>query len=292
MKKIIKGKRFIGVTAGIMLAASSSPSHAAGAVLLHDFDGSINSITSAGSSISATSQSGVNSSYSLPSLNYSASGFLGSWYAFMTSGVFDVTVTVNSQPLTGTFSPGVTVWGSGASKFNGGSMVGWSETSTAVGRYTPISFNATGVLGDPGTAWMKDGKGGNLKETLGYADSGTSHAGPVCLAIGCPPAGVTGWGENIIHGAHDVSVDNTYESGVSGSVGSGFAQLTFTGLQPGWYAVFVGGADSTQSGALYDVTVSAAPVPEMESWAMMLAGIGFLGWRMKRQQQEMTAFSA
>jgi hypothetical protein len=299
MKKIIKSKNLFAVAAGVVIAAASTLSNAtAGAVIVNGFDGNDNAITSGGDSISATSQSGINSSYSVPSMNYSAGGFMGSWFAFMTSGgVYDVTVSANTQTLTGTFSPGITVWASGANPFNGGSMIGWTETSSS-GHNTPISFNATSPIGSPGTDWMSSGQGGNLIETLGYANSGPNHTNGsnifTCIPIGCPPStsSPTGWGENIMHGAHDVSVSNIFESGVSGSVGSGFAQLTFNDLQPGWYTVFVGGTNPAQTGALYDLTVSAAAVPEMETWAMMLAGIGFLGWRMKKQQQEMTAFSA
>ncbi|MFC1748165.1 pyruvate-binding protein [Pseudomonadota bacterium] len=257
------------------------------------FDGGDNDIAP-GETITATEVfAQVNDGYTGdPVYNYSANAFLGQWFTFEMLGSADVTVDVTSLSFSGSFSPGITVWANGANEFDGGSMFIGTETSTS-GHNSPTSFNVTGAIGDPGTLWMADGVGGNMIETLGYAVSGPSA-----------PSG-TGWGESILYGAHDVSATNSFESGVSGSVsapglsyngpfgpvfGDHFAELTFTDLQPGWYTVFVGGADTTQTGALFDLTVSA--VPEMETWAMMLAGMGFLAWRARREQGEATSLPA
>lgn len=254
------------------------------------FDGGDNDIAP-GETIAATEVfAQVNDGYTGdPVYNYSANAFLGQWFSFEMLGTADVTVNVASLAFSGSFSPGITVWATGANEFNGGSMIIGTETSGS-GHNSPTSFNATGAIYDPGTLWMADGFGGNMMETLGYAVSGPSAPG------------ATGWGESILYGAHDVSVSNTYENGVSGNVsapglsyngefgpvfGDHFAELTFTDLQPGWYTIFVGGTDGTQTGALFDLTVSA--VPEMETWAMMLAGMGFLGWRARKQQREVMA---
>lgn len=71
----------------------------------------------------------------------------------------------------------------------------------------------------------------------------------------------------------------------------GFASGTFT-LGPGDYSVFVGGVNYVaQIGALIDpayglsatLSVAAAPVPEPETWAMLLAGLGLIGFGVRRR---------
>ncbi len=71
----------------------------------------------------------------------------------------------------------------------------------------------------------------------------------------------------------------------------GVASGTFT-LGPGDYSVFVGGVNYVaQIGALIDpayglsatLSVAAAPVPEPETWAMLLAGLGLIGFGVRRR---------
>ena len=286
-------QKVLGVIVAGTLGLLSSQAMASipGAVYITEFDGNDNDIAP-GETITASGVSGVNDSFKDPLLNESASGYTGHWFTFENLAVDDVTVNVSNLSFFGSFSPGFTVWASGGAQFNGGSNYIGTEVSTS-GHSTPTSFNAIGQIGQPGTLWM-GGLGGNHLETLGYALSGPSAT-----------ASPTGWGESIQYGAHDLSVSDIYESGVTGSVsalglsydggfgpvfGDHYAELTFTNLQPGWYTVFVGGGDVTQTGSLYDLTISA--VPEMETWAMMLAGMGFLAWRARKQQLNAESMSA
>lgn len=71
----------------------------------------------------------------------------------------------------------------------------------------------------------------------------------------------------------------------------GIASGTFT-LGPGDYSVFVGGVNYVaQIGALINpayglsatLSVAAAPVPEPETWAMLLAGLGLVGFGVRRR---------
>ncbi|MFC1748166.1 pyruvate-binding protein [Pseudomonadota bacterium] len=296
---IIKGKTLLAVSAGVAIAVlSSSGVRADNAVFINSIGG--NSLASNGDTIAVSSSFGAaNDGFSGDPTNaYSARGFVGSWYTFSTQNVLDIAVNVTAQAWSGSFSPGLTVWASGANEFDGGDMsIGAEMSSVPPPFFTPNSFNATGNIGASGTLWMANGVGGNLIETLGYAVSGPGVTEP------------TGWGESILHGAHDVSATDTFESGVYGSTsgadlwgpdvfgfpastlsGDRFAELAFNNLQPGWYAVFVGGTDTTQTGGFYDLTISV--VPEMETWFMMLAGMGFLAWRMRKQQRAMMGFSA
>lgn len=229
----------------------------------------------AGSSISAAN-SGLKSAYAdNPGLNYSAWAHTGDWFVFQNHSLVDVTLTVSGDSG---FVPGVTVWATGGTEFDGGTTGFGGELSLA-GFGTPHSLNATGAMGDAGTLWMANGQGGNVLETLSYAVSGPSHA-----------AGTTGWGESIVTGANDVSLTNTFENGVSGSVGAHTASLVFNDLAAGWYAVYIGGTDHASAGGVYDLTVSA--VPEPETYAMLLAGLGLVGWRMKKQHKALNKAAA
>lgn len=229
----------------------------------------------AGSSISAAN-SGLKSSYAdNPSLSYSAWAHTADYFTFNNHDLADVTVTVSGDSG---FVPGLTVWATGGTEFDGGTTDFGGEISLA-GFGTPHSNNAVGIMGDSGTLWMANGQGGNVLETLGYAVSGPSHA-----------AGTTGWGESIVHGANDVSLTNTFENGVSGSTSAHSVTLEFNDLAPGWYAVYIGGTDHTSAGGVYDLTVSA--VPEPETYAMLLAGLGLVGWRMKKQHNALNRTAA
>ncbi|SEN57749.1 PEP-CTERM sorting domain-containing protein [Nitrosomonas marina] len=201
-------------------------------------------------------------------LNYSAWGHAGDWFTFQNhlDGI-DVSVAVNGDAA---FVPGFTVWATGTSEFDGGTTNFAAEVSSA-GWGTPHSFNATGKIGDNGTRWMADGQGGNVLETLGYAvaNPGINHT------LG------TGWGETIQFGTHDVSLTNTFETGITGSTGIHSATLEFNDLAAGWYAIYVGGTDGSFAGGGYDLVVSA--VPEAHTWAMLLAGMGLIGWRMRHR---------
>ncbi len=232
---------------------------------------------SAGTSTITANQTNIgskNAFTSNPLLFDSAWAHAGRWFTFEnTLNGVDVDVSV-----TGTFySPGVTVWASGASEFDGGTE-GFPGDTFIDGTFgTPHSFNATGAMGDNGTLWMADGQGGNMVETLGYAVANPS----INSTSG------TGWGETIQSGAHDVSLTNTYESGVTGSTTADSVSLSFDDLAAGWYTVYVGGTDGSVvtpggSSAEYGLVVSA--VPEAETWAMLLAGLGLIGWRLRKQQ--------
>lgn len=258
------------ISAALLSAAAlaSSNVYAAGAV---GFKGwSSGNIVNFGGTISA-GESGLKSAYSdNPFLNYSAWAHTGDWWTFRNDAAFaDVTVTVSGDSG---FSPGVTVWASGAAEFDGGTTDFGSEISLA-GFGTPHSFNATGAMGDAGTLWMANGQGGNMIETLGYAVSGPSHA-----------AATTGWGETISTGAQDVSLTNTFENGVTGSASAHLVSLTFNDLAPGWYTVYIGGTDHATAGGAFELTVSA--VPEADTWAMLMAGLGLVGWRMRKYQKD------
>ena len=265
-KRIYQLKTRILASMTILAIAVLANSHvyAANAVGFKSWTGGISDLN-VGGTISAN-ETGLKSAYTGNILlDNSAWAHTGDWYTFHNLGLADVTVTVTGG--TG-FVPGLTVWATGGAKFDGGTTDFGSEISLA-GFGAPHSFNATGAMGATGTLWMANGQGGNVVETLGYAVAG--------------PANFTGgWGESIMTGAHDVSLTNTFENGVSGSVGANIVSLLFNDLNPGWYALYIGGTDHLTAGGTFELTVSA--VPEADTWAMLLAGLGFLGWHIRRSR--------
>ncbi|MCP5251595.1 MAG: pyruvate-binding protein [Burkholderiales bacterium] len=250
----------------LLMLIWSIPLHAQASVGIDTFDAS-NQLNNAGQ-ISASARFGLSDSYTgNVFLDYSAWGVNGSWFAFQNQNITDVTITVTGDAG---FVPGVTVWATGAAEFDGGTLGFASEFSTA-GFSTPLSFNATGAMGAPGTLWMASGHGGNAIETLAYAVANPN----VNHTFG------TGWGETILSGVHDISLTDTFEAGISGNTDANAVALQFNSLAAGWYALYIGGADTTTTGGNYDLIVSA--VPENEIWAMLLAGLGLIGWRLRNQ---------
>ncbi len=271
-KQFVKITSMLTSAAIISITALSTSVYAAGAVGFKPWTGDNNELN-LGSSISAT-ETGLQSAYSdNPSLNNSAWAHTGDWYTFKNNSLTDVTVTVSGDA---NFAPGLTVWATGSTEFDGGTTGFGGELSSA-GFGTPHSFNATGAMGDTGTLWMANGNGGNVLETLGYAVAGPSHA-----------AG--GWGESIFTGANDVSLTSAFENGISGNVGANSVSLIFDDLAPGWYAMYIGGTNNATAGGAFNLTVSA--VPEPETYAMLLAGLGLVGWRLRNRERTLNSIAA
>ena len=130
--------------------------------------------------------------------NGSAWAHTGDWWQLELGASASVTIRVQAHDAAA-LSPGLSVWASGASPFDGGTTGTGGQVSTA-GFGTPHSFNAFGPLGSPGTLWMQSGAGGNMQELLGYAISGPSFLGGTTG---------TGWGETIATGAHKVKNDGS-----------------------------------------------------------------------------------
>lgn len=242
-------------------------SHAAGAVTTKNWDGGFATVVvPPGGSAAASGFGGLASSMANnPALNGSAWAHTGAWWNLRLTASPTVTIRVDARDAA-QLSPGLSVWTSGGSVFDGGTTGQAGETSSA-GFGTPHSFNAFGALGDAGTLWMQDGVGGNMKELLGYAISGPSFLG------------TTGWGETIATGAHDATLTNAFVAAVSGSVGAGFAELVLTDVVDGWYTIYVGGTQHGLSGGLYDLHVTSVPEPS----TALLIGLGLLGLRATRR---------
>ncbi len=230
-----------------------------------NWDGGNNHLMMAGSTISASNQTANRESYTgNPSLDNAAWGHVGYWYTFMNHHALDTTVSVDSAMS----DLGMTVWRTNG-EFDGGTQSSGELSSAGVG--IPHSFNQTGNAGDSGTKWMTDsslmtadplntGTANGILETLGYVNSGAAQS-------------INGWGNSVGHGAFDTSLTNTYETGVTGTATAGHIDLTLSNLANGWYVVFIGGTNHTQSSHNINLTVSQVPAPA----AVYLFGSALVG---------------
>ena len=245
--------RLLGLAGALGLALSlqaSREAQAAGAVTLQTWDtGEIEEhLEHPGDSLTKSEVAAVASSMAgNPDLDGSAWAHTGAFWIVHMHDLPEVRIRVDAANAS-ELAPGLSVWATGPAAFDGGTTSFGGETSSA-GFGTPHSFNAFGVLGDPGTLWMQDGEGGNAKELLGYAVSGPSIVGDA------------GWGETIENGAHDMRLTDDYATGVSGSTGPGFAELILEDPALGGYLVYVGGTDHALAGGLFDLEVRAVPEP-------------------------------
>lgn len=76
-------------------------------------------------------------------------------------------------------------------------------------------------------------------------------------------------------------LDSTFNKigGANGTDG-----LSFSGLAAGTYALAVTGFTSGSMGGAYAGVLAAAPVPEPETYALMLAGLGIVGFIASRRR--------
>lgn len=255
---------FTAMAAAAMMATTHG-AFAAGAVGFSDWNGAGNAPTLAlGDSLSATS-SLLKSGYSdNPQLMYSAWAHTGVWYQFQLTTAGNVSIDLTPVSSNASFAPGITVYSSGANPFDGGTE---GTESGNNGWDSPHSFNAVGQIGDFGTDWAS-GANGNLQRTLAYAVTGPSHT----------DTSTTGWGESIQSGF------NSFESGITGTASGNTIGMQFSGLAAGWYTMFVGGTNHRLSSADYTLSISAVPVPEPQTWGLMLAGMAALALRARRRK--------
>jgi hypothetical protein len=71
---------------------------------------------------------------------------------------------------------------------------------------------------------------------------------------------------------------------IAPSLASGY-YVMITGLTPGAHTLTYGGSTNAFGPFQYQVTanINVLAVPEPEHWALMLAGLGLLGWRARRR---------
>lgn len=271
------------ILAGTALSLASTGAYATGAVSLQSWVGGDN-VIGAGETISSLTLGNNKNSYTdNAALNNSAWGHAGKWFTFQLTSVNDITITAAN--VTGDVKNAFSVWASGANSWDAGTAISAETNGASATGNTPHSFNVTGQLGSAGTYWMSSptvvtpgapdnvSGGGNMLETLAYVNAGNAHLN-------------NDWGENILAGVNQVSTTGTYFSGVTGSTGLNSAQLTLLDLQPGWYTIFQGGADSSVLGtSSFNLTVSSVPLPA----AVYLFGSALAGLIASNRKKQLAA---
>lgn len=197
-----------------------------------------------------------------PALTYDAWGMQGSWLSFNLTNSTDTVITATSAAAT--MAPAFTVYRTDGSW--AGSTVG-ADATTLASNGAIHKFSQVAQAGQNGLIWAT-GVGG-VVETLGYANSGNSYA-------------ANSFGQSVNYGVNDVSLDNLYETAISGTVGAGLASMKLNNLAAGWYTIFVSGANASLLGSAIDVSVQAVPVPAAV-WLFGSALVGLVGSARRKQ---------
>lgn len=179
-----------------------------------------------------------------PALTYDAWGMQGSWLTFNLTDTN--TTTIRAYADAATMAPAFTLYRTDVD------WTGYTATGQTTGGTNGAihKFSQVAQAGQNGLIWatqMTPG-GPGVVETLGYVNSGNSYA-------------ANSFGQAVNSDVNDVSIDNLFESGITGSVSNGFASMTLQNLQSGWYTIFVSGANASLTGSAIDVSVSTVPVP-------------------------------
>ncbi len=194
-------------------------------------------------------------------------------------GVHHVVATGNES---GTMFGAVSAWAD-AFTLSGGNGFGVANVSLSVdGVFRAAPYSAAGYMllkaASPVMPWdlqyyLESGVLPTGVETVmfDFADSGSS-AGPV---------------HSVLTGSFDYEYGSTfYLTSVFGAVASGIGSADFGNTAT--FGISAVGDIATGSGATY----LTAAVPEPETWAMLLAGIGLIGLQAKRRRSPVKALSA
>ncbi|MHB1214913.1 MAG: FxDxF family PEP-CTERM protein [Thiobacillus sp.] len=113
-----------------------------------------------------------------------------------------------------------------------------------------------------------------------YAGSGVSDI-PLSLTIGQTTTeffNIDGLTAEIFD-----SLNNSYASFVSAGDADHLTLPANSYFAAGNYTLKIGGTATGSNGGLYTVAAVTTPVPEPETWGMLLAGIGLIGLRMRQR---------
>lgn len=116
-----------------------------------------------------------------------------------------------------------------------------------------------------------------LNFTLPSDSSGTGGANAVSGTL-------NNYGQNVTFSAFNLYQGGTLPADkiATGSTGSSYSEFFYAGPVPGNYWLNVAGSRAGSIGS-YSGNISVNPVPEPETYAMMLAGLGLLGFSARRR---------
>jgi len=245
----------LSVKASLITSSLLLSSTAYGASWVND-----DNVLEAGTTIQAISANSKKNSYtSNPALANRAWGMTGGWLNFETTEATDVFISTSSAMSN---APGFTIYRTDGVFIASPGTQGQNDKDCTEGAIH--AFNQVGQPGKPGLIWATDNDvvdslEGNTVEngivqTLGYVNGSSTDF-------------VNYWEDQVLSGAHDVSIDDKYESGVYGSVQhhtgpnhTSYSNLTLVNLQPGFYTIFVGGTNTEGEDTPIDVKVSSLAI--------------------------------
>ena len=137
-----------------------------------------------------------------------------------------------------------------------------------------------GAISGPNNAIAGDPKGTSFIDRWNFSLGGPSNLSSVVLFFNVSPYfGISGSQMDLFH-----DVTNSSVPGSSSSFSNAITS-TYTALGAGAYYFEIKGNLTGLAGGIYggNLSVAAAPVPEPEVWAMMLAGLGLFGYRHRRR---------
>ena len=154
-----------------------------------------------------------------------------------------------------------------------------NATTTALGTVvvgTPLAFggfSAPGPLNDIFTFTLPANGGSGYSVTNFTSLPGQFNTILATLSLISNPDGT-------LFNGDDTVLDTSFTPG-----GSSLA-LTWTASPAGSYYLAVGGLSNGTQGGIYNGAISVTAVPEPETYAMMLAGLGALGFLARRRRND------
>lgn len=113
---------------------------------------------------------------------------------------------------------------------------------------------------------------------IGFPDFGTAYTGDANVLVGMRSGIYTITLDQF--DLYDLTLSSTVASGITGS---GISDFTFTTIANHSYELIIGGVKD-KSGASYAGNFSVSAVPEPETYAMLLAGLGLIGFSARRRK--------
>lgn len=115
-----------------------------------------------------------------------------------------------------------------------------------------------------------------------YAGSGVSDI-PLSISLSSNPIyDITGLSASVFD-----SGNNLYASFVTNGDGDHLVLPGNSYFAAGNYTLKIGGTSAGSSGGFYSVAAATVPVPEPETWAMLLVGLGLVGYRLRQKAHAM-----
>lgn len=120
---------------------------------------------------------------------------------------------------------------------------------------------------------------------IGFPNFGTAYNGDANIRVGMR-SGLDTITLNQFD-LFDLTLGSTVASGITGG---GLSDFTFTTIASHSYELIVGGIKDKVA-ASYAGNISVSPIPEPETYAMLIVGLGLVGFALRRRKTEISAGS-